>query len=371
MHRTLSTCSLIRVLVLDTGPDKAFQEMLRAWKKIPKLQIVINTFQLPSADCAWLTQHYPDILQVKIDAMKQPELIEHVKKMGGYSIITTRLNVPFRRPLLEALSSPIHEQPLQILGQAGSTISHFDLVAATEHNIAVTYTPGANANAVAEFVIAQLFTLIRSLTEYNQLTHARTWSKYSLPSRDELSEKTLGLIGFGHIARAVSIKAKALGLSVISYTRTPPEMEPLGIEFTHDLETLLRKANIISLHVPFSPSTKHLIGKKEIALMQEGTYLINTSRGGIVDEEAVVKELQKVDSKLAGVAFDVFEHEGEYFNSPLIGCTKALLTPHIAGTTHAGLTNTATQLVNNISEILSKSFLANPEFFKKFKLSAA
>ncbi len=345
-----------RVLVLDTGPDRAFRAMIKAWKEIPEFQVVVNTFQVPAADCDWLSQQHSDVIQVKIDPLNEFELIEHVEKMGGYSIITTRLNVPFKRPLLEVLSSPTQAQPLKILGQAGSTVSHIDLTAAKEHNVVVTYTPGANANAVAEFVMAQLFSLVRSLSEYNQLTHDKVWSKYSLPSRDELNEKTLGLIGFGHIARAVSLKARVLGMSVISYTRTQPKTETMGVEFVPDLETLLRKANIISLHIPFSSSTKNLIGKKEITLMQEGSYLINTSRGGIVDEEAVAQELKKVNSKLAGVAFDVFENEAGDFDSPLIGCKKALLTPHIAGTTNAALTNTATQLVNNISAIYLNLF---------------
>ncbi|GEM_PF-373294 len=364
--------SSLRVLILNTAPGKALHATLKTWQKIPDIQLTINNFQLPFEDCEWLRQHYPNVMQVKVNPLNRSEFIEHIKKAEGYTIITTRLNVPFDQPLLRTLTASNQTQPLKILGQAGSTISHIDLATATEQGVAVTYTPGANANAVAEFVMAQIFNLTRSLIEYNQFSHDKMWSKYSIPPQEELSEKTLGLIGFGHIGRAVSMKAKALGMHVIAYARTQPkDNDMIGIEFSPTLHNLISKANIISLHLPLTSSTKRLIGEKEIASMQNGSYLINTARGEIVDEEAVAKELQKLDSKLVGVAFDVFENEGAKFQSPLIGCKRAILTPHIAGTTNTALTNVAVQLVNNIQNILlsNNSFLANPEILDVNKLS--
>ncbi len=265
-----------------------------------------------------------------------------------------RINIPFPAILIEALTAPDLDQPLKILGEAGSNVTHIDLAAATKCGVAVTYTPGANANGVAEFTLTQIFCLLRSVCEYNRLSHEGIWSKYLVPSGEEVSGKTLGLIGFGPIAQALSVKAQALGMKVIVYTRTP-DKTLTGVEFVPDLATLLQKANIVSLHLPLTSATKGLIGEKEIALMQPGSYLINTSRGGIVDEVALAKELQKLDSRLAGVAFDVFEFEEEgRFRTPLQHCKNALLTPHVAGTTNTALTNAAVQLVKNMRAILEK-----------------
>lgn len=354
-----------RVLILQTAPGHALQASLSEWQKIPETQLTINTFQLPEADCHWLKEQYPQINQLQFDPFDTSALIAEVKRVDGYSVITMRINIPFSAKLLETLASTEYSQPLKIIGEAGSTVSHVDLSAATKCGIAVTYTPGANANGVAEFTLAQMFCLLRSLCEYNRLSHDRVWSKYLLPPREELNGKVLGLIGFGHIAQAVALKAKALGMNIMVYTRTPSKMNNIsGIIIAPDLSTLLRKANIISLHIPLTPSTRHLIGEKEITLMQMGSYIINTARGGIVDEVAVAKELQKSDSRLAGVAFDVFENEEEgRFKTPLINCEKALLTPHVAGTTDRALTDAATQAVKNIGAILSNSkvFIANSE----------
>jgi phosphoglycerate dehydrogenase-like enzyme len=343
-----------RVLILQTAPGRALQASLKEWQKTPNLHLTINTFQLPDVDGDFLREQYPQITQVKFDPFDPSLLIEQVKRANGYSIITMRINVPFPASMLEALTASDLKQPLKILGEAGSNVSHVDLVAAKKYNVSVTYTPGANANGVAEFTLAQIFCLLRSLCEYNQYTHDGMWAKYLLPPQEELNRKILGLIGFGHVARAVSQKAQALGMEVMVYTRTPSNTESeSNITFVHDLRSLLRKANIISLHIPLTPATKQLLGANEIAMMQPGSYIINTARGGIVDEAAIAKELQKPDSILAGVAFDVFENEEEgRFQSPLINCKNALLTPHVAGTTNTALTDAATQLVKNISAIL-------------------
>jgi D-3-phosphoglycerate dehydrogenase len=356
--------NVAKILVLDTAPGVALKNMLKTWQKIPDTHVVVNTSTLPSDDKTWLSQQ-SSVSQINFDPLNESELIKHIKNAGGYPIITTRLNVPFKKDLLQELASKNYANPLTIIGQAGSTTSHIDIATATQCNIAVTHTPGANANAVAEYVIAQILNLLRGTSIYNQSCHAGTWSKYLIPPVGELSEKTIGLIGFGHIAKAVTFKAKALGMPVMAYSRSHKNFE--GVTFTSELKTLLTSADFISVHVPFTAETKNLISKNEISLMKNGSFIINTSRGGIVNEDDIAVELKNPNSKLAGVAFDVFEQEGEKFASPLIGCKNAILTPHIAGTTNAALSNTATQLVENIISILSGNnpVLANPEVLKK------
>lgn len=345
---------MLRVLILQTAPHQALQASLREWHKLTHLQITINTFQLPESDCHWLRAQYPHIIQVQFNPFDTALLLAEVARAGGYSIITMRINIPFPCELLQKLASSEYKEPLKIIGEAGSTVSHIDLIAAKECGVTVVHTPGANANGVAEFVLAQIFALSRSLCIYNQLSHEGVWAKYLLPPQQEVKGKVLGLIGFGHIAQALAIKALALGMQVMAYARTQNKVTNISeVTFVTDLKDLLKAANIISVHVPLTPETKMLIGAKEISLMQSGSYLINTARGGIVDETAVAEELQKPDSRLAGVAFDVFLHEEEgRFTSPLLNCNKALLTPHVAATTDNALTEAATQLVKNIVAVL-------------------
>lgn len=368
--------SLKRVLILDSAPGKALKKSIHAWKEISNIQISINNFNLPSEDIKWIHEQKEKnqdfsstVHEVSFDPLNTSKLLEHVLSQDGYDVITTRLNVPFKKPLFESLTSQKISQPLRIIGQAGGSVSHIDLLTACEKNVAVIFSPGANANAVAEFVLAQIFNLTRNIVTYNELTHKNEWSKYSFPPSSELSEKTLGLIGYGHIAKTVSIKARALGIPVIIYSRTDPKLEENSkLFFTPNLDNFLSKADIISVHVPFSSETKHLIGAKEISKMKNGVFIINTSRGGIIDEEALANELKNPKSKIAGVAFDVFENEGSKFQSPLSGCPRTILTPHIAGTTEKALTFIAEHLVGDIQSFLQGDVprtLANPMVLEK------
>jgi phosphoglycerate dehydrogenase-like enzyme len=368
MYRLLSNDlypNNIRVFILDTAPGSSLQAMLASWEMHSNLTLTLNNFHLPTSDRLFLDKTYPTISQVSFDPLDSIELVRQWDSAEGYSILTTRQNIPLKNALLTTLTDQKYQQPLRIIGQAGSTVSHIDLVTATQKNIAVTYTPGANAHSVAEFVLGQIFNLTRSLIQYNQFSHNNEWAKYLLPPQEEIKNKCLGIIGFGHIGNVLAQKASLLGMPIIVYTRTIPKNSSTvnTIQFVTELEALLYQANIISVHVPFTASTANLISEKEITLLQKGSFLINTSRGGIVDEHAIAHELNKENSKLAGVAFDVFKNEASHFTTPLIGCKNALLTPHIAGTTHTALTNAALQLINNIMDILTKPapFLANPE----------
>lgn len=350
-------------LAVDMAPGNALKSMIMEWQKNSNVKIDVNVYQLPLEDREWLSQQ-KNIGQVNFDPLDEDVFIQHYSKVGGYSIITTRLNIPFKKKLLAKFSSKEHTRPLKIIGQAGSTVSHIDLIAATECNIAVTYTPGANANAVAEYVLAQIFNLTRSLIFYNQASHEGIWAKYLKQPMDELNEKVLGIIGYGHIGKVVSNKAAALGMPIMVYSRNSSQqsVNDKKMIITSHIHDLLGAADIISLHVPFTSETNNLISAKEISMMKRGAFIINTSRGGIVDENAIAAELLKPNPKLAGVAFDVFEDEGRKFNSPLIGCKNAILTPHIAGTTNAALSRAAVQMVINIIAIINESnpFIANP-----------
>ncbi len=357
-----------RIFLQDLAPGMALRNSMMYWSRLQNTELTCNIYNLHPKERHFLKTCYPSIAQVEFNPRDVNEFTAQVERADGYSVIVARLVVNFNERLLKALSSSSLQQPLHLLGQAGSSVSHIDLETATERNIAVTYAPGSNASAVAEFVIAQALALTRSSHIYNAETHKHAWSKYQIPPAEGLEGKTLGLIGFGHIGQQVALKAQALGLSVMAYTRTPEKIKQVsGVVVASSLQDLLNKSDIISMHASAPRDVGYLIGETEIKLMQDA-YFINTARGYLVDEKAVAAELRKKDSKLLGVAFDVFEKEGTEFDSPLVGLPNALLTPHIAATTNQALTNAAVTLVKNIDAILAKSAkvsVANPEVLKK------
>lgn len=343
-----------KFFVLDTAPGIALRAMLTASKKIVGTHLTINTFNLPHDDRVFLQKNFSNINAIKIDPKASPEWMEYIRNMRGCSIITMRQNVPFTSEMIQQLVA--QPEPLRIIGQAGSTVSHIDVDAAKKQHVDVVYTPGANANAVAEFALSQLLYLMKNLATYHRYSEEKIWSKHLLSPRNELHEKVLGIIGFGYIGKMLCMKAQALGMRVIAYTRTKNNPDSTReLTFTNNLETLLANADVISVHVPLNTETKNMISEREIALMKQGSFIINTARGCIVDEYAVAAELKKTDSKLAGVAFDVFEKEGAQFESPLIGCPNTLLTPHVAGTTDAALSNAAVSLMEDIEKLIKAS----------------
>jgi D-3-phosphoglycerate dehydrogenase len=208
-----------------------------------------------------------------------------------------------------------------------------DMDAATEAGVAVFNSPFSNTRSVAELVIAEAIILMRKAVEKNEGTQKGLWLK---DSKDcfEVRGKTLGIIGYGHIGSQVSVLAESLGLKVIFY-----DVEaklPLGNAHpVKELDLLLNKADIVTLHVPGSPLTKNMITSERIAKMKPGAILINLSRGDVLDIEAVKNAV--VSHQLGGVGVDVFPVEpktkGDVFVSPLQGLPNVFLTPHVGGST--------------------------------------
>jgi len=208
-----------------------------------------------------------------------------------------------------------------------------DMVAATNKGVAVFNSPFSNTRSVAELVIAECIMLMRKTIEKNDAAHKGIWLK---DSKDcfEVRGKTLGIIGYGHIGSQVSVLAESLGLKVIYYD-VEPKM-PLGnAEPVKKLEQLLKKADIVTLHVPGAKSTKNIINEKTLKQMKQGAILINLSRGDVIDTDAV--KIAVETKHLGGLAVDVFPKEpaskGDVFESPLKGLTNVILTPHIGGST--------------------------------------
>ncbi|GAA1415828.1 hypothetical protein GCM10009639_69920 [Kitasatospora putterlickiae] len=276
------------------------------------------------------------------DPFDEPALIgETVRGGAGFHAVKSRAGVPLRAAFLAAATGGGLAHRLRVVGRAGAGTDHVDLGAAARHGVAVTHTPGSNADAVAEFALAQLLALTRGLAVYNEASHAGMWRSPTAPAR-ALSELTLGIVGLGRTGRALAGRARALGMAVRGVGRRD---RPLG--------ELLATSDAVSLHVPLTPQTRGMIGRAELALMRPGAVLLNTARGGIVDEQALAEALRDPSHPLAGAAVDTFAHEHAAFSSPLFGLPNALLTPHVAGMTRGAVAEAAVRCADHLAALLS------------------
>lgn len=222
---------------------------------------------------------------------------------------------------------------LQAIGAFCIGVNQIDLTSATQNGISVFNAPYSNTRSVAELVIAAAIMLIRRIPDKNKAAHEGQWMKDASGSF-ELRGKTLGLVGYGNIGSQVSVLAEAMGMKVIFYDILTKL--PLGnAEACRSLKELVGKADIISLHVPETQSTRNLINKQVIRQFKKGSILINYARGEVVDLDALAAALKAGD--IGGAAIDVFpvepEKNGDPFSSPLQGLSNVLLTPHIGGST--------------------------------------
>lgn len=208
-----------------------------------------------------------------------------------------------------------------------------DLAAATALGIPVFNAPYANTRSVAELVLGQIILLMRRVPEKSDAAHKGQWLK-AVDGACEVRGKTLGIIGYGHIGSQLSVLAEGLGMRVVYYDVLPKL--PLGNAVAaNNLNELLKQADVVTCHVPATPDTENMINAKALATMRGGSFLINASRGLVVDIDALKNAL--VSGHIAGAAIDVFPKEpqalNDIFNSPLQGLPNVILTPHIGGST--------------------------------------
>ncbi|MFD8113259.1 NAD(P)-dependent oxidoreductase [Streptomyces microflavus] len=344
-------------------------------------------------------------------------LAETVRDGLGHHAVKSRAGVPLRAAFLAGATRPGPAHPLRVIGRAGAGTDHVELAAAARHGVTVTHTPGSDADAVAEFALAQLLALTRGLRSYDEAAHRGEWRAATAPP-EELSELTLGIVGPGRIGLALAGRASALGMEVQAFSRRPattsapaapdlapasasardltsasasapdlasasasaPDLTPapasardLAPESTpqptptptptsapgpaprpnRSLPDLLATSDVVSLHLPLTPETRGLIGRAELALMRPGAILLNTAWGGIVDEQALADALRDPAHPLAAAAVDTFEHEHAAFASPLFGLPNALLTPHVAGMTRTAMVTAALRCADHIAALLA------------------
>ena len=233
---------------------------------------------------------------------------------------------------------------LKLIIRGGVGVDNINVDYAEEKGIEVRNTPAASSSAVAELALGHMLSLARHIGEANVTMREGKWLKKQY-SGTEIAGKTLGLIGFGRIARSLAFKCLALGMDVIFHDCLQLEGDNCK---QRCLEDVLREADYISLHVPFSGG-KPLIGKEEFELMKDGVFIINCARGGVVDEDALVDAIEA--GKVAGAALDVFEVE-PLENERIRNCDKISLTPHIGAATAEAQARIGDNIVDIIKERL-------------------
>lgn len=245
-----------------------------------------------------------------------------------------------------------------------------DLDAARQRGIPVFNAPFSNTRSVAELVIGEIVMLLRRIFPRSAAAHEGGWDKSATDSH-EVRGRTLGIVGYGNIGSQLSMLAEAMGMKVIFFDHTD-KLRHGNTEPVESLAELLAQSDIVSLHVPETPATAGMIGEAELRLMKPGSYLINNSRGTVVDLEALAKALG--DGHLAGAALDVFPLEpssnSERFQSPLQGLRNVILTPHIGGSTEEAQDRIGREVARKVIDYYSNGSTMGAVNFPQVQLQA-
>jgi glyoxylate reductase len=262
---------------------------------------------------------------------------------------------------------------LKIVSNYAVGFDNIDLKEATKRGIMVTNTPGVLTETTADLAFALLMATARRIVEADKFVRAgkwKTWEPMLLLGQD-IHGAVLGLIGLGRIGYAVAKRAKGFDMKVLYYDlyRNEKAENELGLEFV-EMEELLQKSDFVSIHVPLTPDTKHLINEKTLSMMKKTAILINTARGPIVDEKALYKAL--VNNEIAGAGLDVMDPEPPNINNPLLKLDNIIILPHIASASIATRTKMAIMAARNLSAGLkgkTPENLVNKEVLNKIKVN--
>ena len=276
-----------------------------------------------------------DMLRARFDVEYQPEFVHQranlLAAVGSVQALIVRNLTQVNRELLAAAPA------LKVVGRLGVGLDNIDMEACAGRGVTVYPATGANAHSVAEYATCAAMLLLRGAFQATHATAAGTWQKVKLSGGFETSGKIMGVVGFGTIGRITARMAAGLGMQVIGYDPAVAAGDPAWNAHGATLvsfETLLDSADVVTLHVPLEAGTRNLFDATRLARMKKGAMLINTSRGGIVDESALADAL--ISGHLGGAAIDVFAVEPLPAGSPLAraveaGVANLVLTPHIAG----------------------------------------
>ncbi len=302
----------------------------------------------------WLTQAGVEVIPSPADRPLQDE--ELAGLLGEVDGVVAGVDRVGRKAL--AAGCP----RLRVVARNGIGVDNVDVAAATELGVVVTNAPSVNADSVADFTFALLLALVRRVVEADRSVREGRWPPLV---GMELRDKCLGLLGFGRIGQKVAERAIGFGMRTVAYDPIPDvaAAERLGVRLVSFRE-VLAEADILSLHLPLTPETHHLLGEQEFRSMKRGSFLVNTARGGVVDEAALARALQ--EGWIAGAACDVYEEEPPKA-SPLLHAPNVLLSPHMASHTHEAIARASRVAAENVLAVLQGSRppnVVNPEVLR-------
>lgn len=302
----------------------------------------------------FVTRHLMPSVEQRIDELFDATLNSEDKPLSREEIIAAMQDCDVLVPTVtDTIDADIISQAgddLRLIASFGAGTEHIDLQAAAARKIIVTNTPGVFTDDTADLTMCGIIGVPRRIREGVELVRNRKWSGWA-PSRmlgRRLGGKVLGIIGMGRIGQAVAHRARAFGLSIIYTNRKqlPSAIESmLGARFIPDVDQLLAEADIVSLHCPLTEETNHLLDERRIGLMKDGACLINTARGELIDQEALIAALQA--GKLAGAGLDVYPDEPNV-DRRLIKHPNVMTLPHIGSATAEGREASGEKVIANI-----------------------
>jgi D-3-phosphoglycerate dehydrogenase/(S)-sulfolactate dehydrogenase len=288
-------------------------------------------------------------LEVDVKVGLQPDELEAI--VGGYDALAVRSATKVTARLLEKAPR------LRVVGRAGVGVDNVDLAAATRRGVVVMNTPGGSSVTVAELTIAHILALLRHVPQATSSVKGGRWEKKRFQGR-ELAGKTLGVVGIGNIGSIVVERCLALKMRAVAYDPfiSPEAAAKLGVSLV-SLEELWAQADVVSLHVPLTEQTRHLVSAATIARMKPGALLVNCARGGLVDEAALADAL--ASGHLGGAALDVFEKEPPPADHPLLRLDNLVCTPHIGASTEEAQSAVAIAIAEQLVAFLVQGEVKN------------
>jgi len=285
-----------------------------------------------------------------------------IKEIKGVEGVVVRM-APFTRKIIEAADA------LKVIGRHGVGVDTIDVQAATEKGIVVTNTPNANATSVAEHTLTAIGALAKRVVVYDHAIRNRRWELRNSYGAIDLDGKILGLVGVGRIGSMVARRAAAAyNMKAIAFDPyiTPEKAREMGVTLCAAMDDIFRQADVVSLHTPLTPETRRLVNADRLRLMKPTAFLVNFSRGEVIDERALYDALKT--GVIAGAAIDVYDPEPPLDDNPLFELDNILLSPHSAALTGECVIRMATGAAEGVVDVLSgrrPQFVVNPGVLTK------
>ena len=310
------------------------------------------------AVCSRSFSRHPDLREELLNSFRHVKFNDEGKSLKGDELVSFLSGCDGAVIALETIDEEILKQlpQLKFIGKYGVGLDKLDFSAMDKFNVQLGWTPGVNAQAVAELTLALALNIVREIPQANEVAKDGLWTQIK---GKQISSMTYGVIGCGHTGKALVKLLSAFGCRIMAY-----DIEDYS-EFYYEyrveavsLNELLETSDVISLHVPKNQTTEHMIDHEKISLIKNGAYFINTARGGLVDESALICALDR--GQLTGAAFDVLEEEPPVDLS-LIEHPKVYVTPHIAGSSEEAILAMGQAAIKGLSEY------RNASYFEKYK----